>query len=211
MSSRSEAEISFGLALLFSFFLATLSLISFIALAEYVSEGEIYVSYGTFICIPILLAVTVAACAINTTVARTVVTSSPDPKALRAAYLLVGYPIVMLSFLFATIGTGFAPSIAFGFPLFLAGTVLYPWASLIVRREFKNIISANILQVQCYNCRYVFEMNRVQDQVRCPYCGEPNLNPLGPDPGEPPEEEVLDVEAATRGEPSTDTSMLQRL
>ena len=210
MSSRSEADLAYGTALFFSFFLLVLSGASFIALAEYVSQGEIYVSFGSFICIPVLLAVSVAACAINASVARTVITSSPDPNALRAAYLLIGYPIVMLSFLFATIGTSFAPSIAFGFPLFIAGTFLYPWASLIVRREFWNIISTNVLRVQCYKCRYVFEMNRGQDQIRCPYCGEPNLNPLGPDPDEPPAEEALDVEATPADETPSEPSMLTR-
>jgi ribosomal protein S27E len=205
------ADVSYGTSLLFAFFLLGLSFFSFISLAEFVHDGEIYVEFGVYPCITFLVVMTVATSVVNIAVARTVISSSTDPKALRAAYLLIGYPVILISFLFATIGTGFAPSIAFGLPLFATGMIAYPWASLIVRSEFFNLISANILRVQCYNCRYVFEMNRAQDQIRCPYCGEPNLNPLGPDPGEPPAEVALDVEAASVGGPSTDTSVLPRM
>jgi hypothetical protein len=205
------ADLSFGLSILFAFFLLGLAFLSIVSLVEFAFEGEVYVPHTVYVCIPFLLAILVTVTVVTVAIARTVLRSSTDPRALRAAYFLIGYPIILVSFLFATVDTGFAPSIAFGLPLFGTGVIAYPLACLIVRDAFFNVLSANILKVQCYACRYIFEMNRQQDAVRCPYCGEPNLNPLGPEPGEPPVDEPLDVEPMSGGDQSTGLGMLTRL
>jgi ribosomal protein S27E len=133
--------------------------------------------FPAVLCIPLFIALALLQIAPNLGNARFILRSSEDEGSRRAAYFLILYPLVLLSFFLATWSTSFMPSMTFGFPLFVVGAFAYPHAALIIRKQNKATIQGNLLKVKCWKCTYVFEMHRMEEWVRCPYCGEPNLNP----------------------------------
>jgi hypothetical protein len=116
-----------------------------------------------------------------------VMTESEVPAARRAAYFCLLFPILLVSFLLATPQADFAPSITFAFPILLAGSLLYPMSAVTVRKWVKAAEAKHLLMLQCFRCSYAFEMHREEPWVRCPYCGQVNMNPtMGKEDGVPP-------------------------
>jgi len=110
-----------------------------------------------------------------------------EPKHLRAAYFLMLFPIVLGSFVLASLMDGTVPSMLFGWPLFLVGTVLFPYCALSMRKGIGVSAEGGRAMIVCYNCGRPLALGMDTLQIGCPRCGALNLNPfLGMPPKPPP-------------------------
>ena len=80
----------------------------------------------------------------------------------------------------ATIDELFQTAFILGFPLLFAGSILLPYAAIIMSSEASRVIKENIVVISCFNCRYTFEMHRREAEQRCPLCGAINKNIFAP-------------------------------
>jgi hypothetical protein len=176
LSLKDWADAVLGISLLtamFMFFAGLASLFSFI---QYLEEGELSIEYFAIPCVALGGVFIIISLAITIPVAR-VLTGSEVPAARRAAYFCVLFPILLVSFLFATPQADFAPSIVFSFPLLLVGALMYPMSAITMRRTVKAAEAKHLLILECFRCSYQFEMHREEPWIRCPYCGQVNMNP----------------------------------
>ena len=144
----------------------------------YGGEGEISVSVGSAGCVASGIALLIVVMVFNLTLALLILRSARTDRARRAAYIQILFPLLLASFMLSTPMASFTPSIAFGFPLLLLGAFMYPYSAIVMKQEVKAMEMRNLLRIKCFNCSYAFEMHREEDWVRCPYCGNANLNPL---------------------------------
>jgi hypothetical protein len=158
-------------------FLGVYTVGSMFMFIDFLESGELSLGVFTGACILVFFVIGVACFSPNVVNALFVLRSSRSPRTLRAAYLLVGYPVVFFSFLLATMNTSFAPSLTFGWPLFLVGAVAYPWAALVLHGEVKDALLGNTIMVRCWHCTYLFRMHLEEERMRCLYCGQVNENP----------------------------------
>jgi hypothetical protein len=163
-----------GFAMLFA------GIFSVAVFSDYIrdGDGEISVAVSSGGCVVLGIAMLVVFTVFNLTLALIVLRSARTDGARRAAYFQILFPPLLASFMLSTPMAAFTPSVAFGFPLLLAGAVLYPYSAIVMRREARQIEMRDLLLVSCYRCTYVFEMHREGDGIRCPYCGEVNMNPV---------------------------------
>ncbi len=168
-----------GLAIIVTLVLFVASFISTIMFMDFLGSEEWEVSVDpTFsVCTGLAIVLLLVFLAYGTAVYRTVIGKARTDRARRAAYFQLLFPLALVGFLVATTLTSFAPSLTFGFPLFYAGTVLYPYTTFVLHREVKAVEVASLLLVRCFRCSYMFEMHKRQPSVLCPYCGQENLNP----------------------------------
>ena len=188
MSRKDFQDLGTGFAILFGIFLGILSLYSLIQFIDFLIYGELNAGYEGVLCVPLMVLLGILHIATAVPNGRFTLRTSENVTGRRAAYFLIFFPFLLISFILATWTTSFILSLTFGFPLFILGTFAIPYAALIIHRENKVIEHSNLLRVKCWHCMYIFEMHQEEEWVRCPYCGEPNLNPLG-------DEEAINVEA----------------
>jgi hypothetical protein len=173
---RSNAEanmlvcIFVGIAM---FFIGIISLFSFI---DYMDSGEIESGFIMAPCLAFTFIAFFALLAFNLPISRIILRTGPE-SGRRAAYFQILFPILLVSFLIATPRASFAPSLIFGFPLLLVGALAYPYSAVVVHKWVKMAEMKNLQIVGCFRCTYVFEMHREEKWLRCPYCGQVNMNP----------------------------------
>jgi hypothetical protein len=176
VSLKDWADIVLGISVISAMFMFFAGLASVVSFLQYLDEGEIVVDFMSFPCVAMGGIFVVLSLAFTIPVAR-VMTESEVPAARRAAYFCLLFPILLVSFLLATPQADFAPSITFAFPMLLAGSLMYPTSAMTMRRWVKAAEAKNLLMLQCFQCSYTFEMHREEPWVRCPYCGQVNMNP----------------------------------
>ena len=164
-------------AIIASVFLGIFTVVSMILFIDFLDYGEISSEPFSSVCSLSFFVIGAACFAPNVSNALFILRSSRTDRTLRAAYLLIGYPVVFFSFLLATMKTYFAPSLTFGWPLFLLGAVAYPWAALVIHGEVKDALLRTTMMVRCRHCSYLFRMHMEEERMRCLYCGEVNENP----------------------------------
>lgn len=191
MNMTERADLGVGVALVMGFMMFIAGVFSILTFAEFVESGEISIGITGVPCVVFAVIVLIGFLAWNVPLARMILSISP-PVGRRAAYFQILFPIVLASFLLATTGASFTPSFAFGFPLFFIGTLAYPYTAIVMKRWIKAAAMANLLYVQCFRCTYVFEMHKKDDWIRCPYCGQVNMNPLKEEEGEKVSEDAQD-------------------
>jgi hypothetical protein len=176
VSLKDWADAVLGISLLTAMFMFFAGLASLFSFLQYLEEGEVSVEFVALPCVALggLFIIVALACAIP--VAR-VMTDCEVPAARRAAYFCLLFPVLLVSFLFATPRADFAPSVVFSFPLLLVGAVLYPMSAVAMRRHVRAAEAKHLLVLQCFRCSYQFEMHRGEPWIRCPYCGQVNMNP----------------------------------
>jgi hypothetical protein len=181
-----RAEVALLMAVLMGFVLLVTGLSSLAVFWDYISwgDGEIAVSYSAGGCVIIGIVMLIGILAFDLGLALRIARATRRDRARQAAYFQILFPVLLASFMLCTPSAAFAPSIAFGFPLLLAGAVLYPYSAMVMKREAKEIERRDLILVSCWRCRNVFEMHREQEGTRCPYCGELNLNPVEVKEGE---------------------------
>jgi len=168
-------------------------LMSLVSFVEYVGDGEMAVNNAAVPCIVMGAIFLVVFLVITVPVAR-VLLSSPSVGARRASYFSVLFPVLLVSFLLSSPQASFAPTFAFAWPLMLLGAVAYPYSAFTMRRWLRAAEMENLLLLECFRCTYTFEMHRLEPCIRCPYCGQVNMNPTMGEgkpapPGEAPREE----------------------
>lgn len=174
MKERADAVV--GMSLLAACVLVVGGFMSLISFIGYLYDGEIRVNPGAAVCIVMAAIFLVVFLTITIPVAR-VLLSSEEPGARRASYFAVLFPIFLVSFLMATPQASFAPTFTFGWPLLLLGSIAYPFSAFAMKRGIKRAEMRHLLLLECFRCSYVFEMHKEQPMVRCPYCGQVNMNP----------------------------------
>jgi hypothetical protein len=100
------------------------------------------------------------------------------PKHLRAAYFLMLFPIVLGSFVLASLMDGTVPSMIFGWPLFLMGAVLFPYCAFVLRWGVGAHAGGGRALIVCYNCGSTLVLREDASQDICPRCGSLNIYPL---------------------------------
>jgi Zn finger protein HypA/HybF involved in hydrogenase expression len=176
VSLKDGADAVAFLSILAGFFMFPLGVFSASSFMLYLSDGEISFDMITIPCLVMSGLFLIASLALTFPVAK-VVLNLEMPGARRAAYFCLLFPVVLVSFLVATPQASFAPSLTFAFPLLLVGTIAYPYSALTMRKSVRTAEMENLLMVECFRCTYVFEMHREEQWIRCPYCGQVNLNP----------------------------------
>ncbi|NIP36470.1 MAG: hypothetical protein GWN18_16065 [Thermoplasmata archaeon] len=176
MSLRDKADAVIAVSFLAAGAFMIAAFISAQSFSMYLEDGEVSADFMVTPCIIMGGIFVVVILAFTFPLAR-VLLSYEDSGARRAAYFSILFPILLVSFLFATPQARFAPSFAFAFPLFVIGTVAYPYSAIVMKRWIKSVEMENLLIVRCFRCSYVFEMHREEPWVRCPHCGQVNMNP----------------------------------
>ena len=194
-------DVGIAASLVLAVFLAFLTLASIVAFMQYLADGEITMAFFEAPCTVVVLIILAPCSLLNAMNALVVLQAEGLARSLRGAYFLLIYPILLASFLLATIHTGFAPSLTFGWPLFILGMVEYPYAAILVRQELLAREAVNLRRLQCFACGAVLSIHKDEEWVRCPYCGTPNMNPYkepeeataqaARDGPEPPEADVV--------------------
>ncbi len=180
MRLKERAEVAITTAFFAGFVMLIAGIVSLMVFLEFIydDEGEISVSLSSAGCVVVGIAMLIVVMVFNLTLALLILRSARTDRARRAAYFQILFPILLASFILSTPMASFTPSIAFGFPLLLMGAFLYPYSAVVMRREIKQMERRNLLLVSCYKCTYAFEMHVEEERIRCPYCGEFNMNPV---------------------------------
>lgn len=152
-------------------------LISLVGFMDYVNYGEITINPGTDACTVLSAIFVIFFLVLAVPIARFLL-SSEAAGVRRASYFAILFPILLVSFLLATPETSFAPTITFAWPLLLLGAFAYPYAAIVMKRGVRSAEMKHLLLLECFRCSYTFEMHREEPMVRCPYCGQVNMNPL---------------------------------
>ncbi|UCC92740.1 MAG: hypothetical protein JSW25_08765 [Thermoplasmata archaeon] len=176
MTLRDKAETNFLVSIFAAFFLVSVGLFSMIAFWEYRSSGELATELIFVPCMVFGVVTLVSLWGFTFPVFK-VVLSQGNRTGRRAAYFQALFPILLISFLISTPQASFAPTFAFAFPLLFLGAVAYPYTAIVIHRWVKRSEMENLVIVECLRCSYVFEMHKTEEWMRCPYCGQVNMNP----------------------------------
>jgi ribosomal protein S27E len=177
LSLTAKADASVGMALMAGMFMFVAGFWSVFTFVDYVYSGEISAGLVATPCVILVVVAFVVFIAWNFPIVKVLLASAPV-AGRRAAYFQVLFPILLGSFLLATPEASFIPSVTFAFPLLLIGAFAYPYTALLMKKWVKAMEVANLLYVECFKCTYVFEMHRSDEWIRCPYCGQVNMNPV---------------------------------
>jgi hypothetical protein len=97
---------------------------------------------------------------------------------LKISYIFLIYPGII----FVLICASFIKSLNFilvgAFPIFFIGAFLLPVCSYIIYSETLERIKKGISQIECYSCRYEFEIDPEDREKKCPLCGALNKIPF---------------------------------
>lgn len=187
MNLRSKVMTVIAFALLVAAISTVLLILSLISFMGYVGGNGISLSFETIVCgFPLFIFMLVSTGFVVVFVLE-LAKVLEEPKHLRAAYFLMLFPIVLGSFVLASLMDGTVPSMLFGWPLFLMGAVLYPLSALALRRGVGVPTDGGRALIVCYNCGQTLVLRTDTAQNNCPRCGALNLNPfLGIPPKPPP-------------------------
>ena len=166
--------------LLFSVYLIFFTIVSFFIMLEYLADGSASFPYPGEPCGVSVFLILIIISVVNFPIALKVNRFARSEKSVRALYIFIFYPIIFVSYMVATIDEVFQTAFILGFPLLLAGSILLPYAAIIMSNEASRVIKENIVVISCFNCRYTFEMHRRAPEQHCPLCGATNKNIFAP-------------------------------
>jgi len=179
---KDTADASYGLALGAGLAMFAGGFISLMLFMDFLSDGEMSAELAVAPCIVISAISLVLFIAFNISVIRVLINTAP-PSGRRAAYFQLLFPILLISFMVATPKASFAPSYTFAFPLLLLGAFAYPYSALQMRKAVLVAMHENLVVLKCFRCTYVLQMHVDELWLRCPYCGQINMNPGKPEGG----------------------------
>jgi len=170
---RINDRTEFGLLLtsILSFFLILITFFSFLVFIEFTLEESVSFPLYLTLCLPLFFIMLLMMFTINIYNGYLVSKASDTLQSMRAFYIFIFYPILLISFMIATMEDGFQTSLIYGFPIFFLGVIFLPYSALIIHREALGMVNKNTVLIYCYNCRYTFEMHRLDLEKRCPLCG----------------------------------------
>ena len=176
MRTKLDTELGIIMAIFIALGLSGMALMSVILFGEYLVDESVSAGFWEVPCL-FMFAFFLFFAIFSVQNALFFIRTSESERARRASYFLILFPLVLLGFVVATTKTGWAPSLTFGFPLFIVGAVGFPLAARVLHKEARAHEARNMLSIRCVRCTHAFVMDRHIEQVLCPYCGQPNLNP----------------------------------
>ena len=175
MHMADRTDMGFMLTLLLSLGFGMISLLSGSILIEYIDDGNISTPFYMAMCVPILMIMSlIIIMAVNVANGLMVTKVSKSLRSLRAMYISLLFPVILLGFIFVCFKDGFETTLIFGFPFFLVGTFALPYSAYVLAKEARELVRENTMILACYNCHYQFQMNRLDLEGACPVCGAPN-------------------------------------
>lgn len=154
---------------------------AFIIGKTYVSDS--YISFG-FEMAPcclglvagtlVILVMSIISIIMSALIARAIRT----PWAYRALYIMFLYPIVLISFIIANFWNELLTAFILGFPLFLIGGFLMPFAALSLHRTTMNALKTDRVMVICPMCKEQVSTPRFNTTFQCTKCHWFYQNPV---------------------------------
>ncbi len=207
---RNPTGLAIALSLILAILLLYFSFASFVLTADYMDDGEVEVGLIDEPCSVFFMLLVWVLIAPVMFVAYRLVRWIETRRALQAAYFLLLYPVVLISYIIATFSEVFLPSMVFGFPLFIVGAIFYPYCAVLLDREYRAMRSENVVRLACHHCSYIFELHRKEEERRCPMCGAVNLNPYAVTRAEEEElEEERSLEAGIDEDASAEVELVE--
>lgn len=176
MRINKRTELGLLFTLIIGLLLVIITLFSLIVLIEYYSEESASLPIQMALCLPLSFIMLIFITIYNILNAHMINMVSESSQSTRAFYILLFYPIILLSYMMATLEYGFQTSLIYGFPFYLIGVILLPYGAFVIHREAKMVVNKNMVLIYCQNCNYTFEMHRLDTERRCPFCGVLNQN-----------------------------------
>jgi hypothetical protein len=176
MTLREKSEANMLVGFFVGMFMLAVGFFSFMFYMDYLDTGEMTSEIIYFPCLLFGTVVLLTLWFFNFPVVRVVLNAAPQ-NGRRAAYFQALFPLVLIAFMLATPRASFAPSVTFAFPLLLLGAIGYPYSGMVLHKWVKMSEMKNLQVVECFRCTYVFEMHVEELWIRCPYCGQVNMNP----------------------------------
>jgi hypothetical protein len=164
-----------------SFVLFITAFFSIIEFGKYVVSDEVVIGAEAIVFVITIIVLMVLVSFFNVTSALTVYQATRSDLSLRILYFNLLFPVVLFSFFIATSGGWFINSMIFGFPLFLMGAMMLPYAAYRLHWEALQIALKGPVRLRCYDCGFIFDFFLANRVVRCPKCGLLNRNPIWKD------------------------------
>lgn len=171
-----RTELGFVFTLIFGFILASFSFLSSVVFFEYILDGSVSIPLELTPCMILFMIIFALLMLLNIFNGLFVSKISGSPQSLRALYISIFYPILLISFIIACFKEDFQTSFIFGFPFFILGAIILPYGAYVLNKEASAITQKNLVLVYCFNCHYPFEMYRFDKERTCPVCGALNRN-----------------------------------
>ncbi|MCK5561619.1 MAG: hypothetical protein KAJ51_13535 [Thermoplasmata archaeon] len=142
----------------------------------YVGDQTVSFPFELPVCLVLFFIFLVFIFILNVSNAIIVTRISKSTKSLRALYIFIFYPILLLSYLIACYEEFFQTALIFGFPIFIAGMILLPYGALVINTEARITLFQNLVINYCQNCYYPIQMHRDDQERRCVMCGTMTKN-----------------------------------
>ncbi|UCE74127.1 MAG: hypothetical protein JSV56_00100 [Methanomassiliicoccales archaeon] len=179
MKLADKTSLGYILTIIYGLYLMLFSLFSFIFLNDYLTKGTSDFNYYHIPCGPgFMIAFIIIIWILNVYNSFVVYKKTKINMILNILYILIIYPLIILIFILA----GFLESVQIilvaAFPVFFIGAFLLPTCAYIIYTETLDKIEKKISQIECFNCRYEFEIDPQDKEKECPLCGALNIIPF---------------------------------
>ncbi len=177
MTLASKAEDVVVLATFYSFIMLLLAIVSMFTTGSYLVSGEVEAWASVGACMVGMFAMLIVMCATTIPAALRIAKESGTAESQRALYVFLLLPLLFLGVMVGNSANYFLNVLIFGWPLFLASSILMFLAASWLRTE------ANLMgfKVRCGSCERTFDIDRDEVMAYCHWCGAPNWNPLRPE------------------------------
>ena len=160
----------------FAISMFVLTIVSIVTMVSYLvwEEVEAWTSVGA--CMVVMFILMILLCATSIPTAMRVAKETGSKKSLRALYIYLLIPVVIISVMVGNSATFFLNVLIFGWPLFLISGILVVIAANWMSVEVKSLS----FRVRCGFCKVDFDM--IMDDLVgvCSHCGAANWNPFKP-------------------------------
>ncbi|UCG70158.1 MAG: hypothetical protein JSV09_03845 [Thermoplasmata archaeon] len=167
------------LTFVFGLYLMLFSLFSFVSFSEFITYGRVdyqnfHIPCGTVFVIVFTLVVWI----LNLFNAINVYKTVKLKLILRILYIFLIYPGIIFVLIIASFIEALQIILIGAFPIFFIGVFLLPVCSYIIYSETLEEIERRISQIECFNCRYEFDIDPEDKEKECPLCGAKNKIPF---------------------------------
>jgi len=170
---------SYLLTFAFGLYLILFSLFSFITFTKFITTGVVDFKYYHIPCGPVFVIVfTIIIWLLNLYNGLSVYRETNSKMILNIFYIFVIYPALILILIIAGFVESLHNLLIGAFPIFFIGAFLLPVCSYVIYKETLEKIEKRITQIECFNCRYNFEIDPGDKEKECPLCGALNRIPF---------------------------------
>lgn len=155
------------------------SMFSFVSFNEFITNGR--VDYNNFHvpCGPgFVIVFTLVIWILNLFNANNVYKTVKLKMVMKIFYIFLVYPGIIFVLILASLIESLHIILIGAFPVFFIGAFLLPVCSYILYSETIERIEKRISQIECFNCRFEFEIDPEEKMKECPLCGAKNRIPF---------------------------------